>query len=94
MSTHTPGPWKVYGGTHLEGTCLKVTANNANRPFYALVGGSQARHDDANLIAAAPTMYAALKGLERMLRNDQATLVEMERVIKQALAQAEGKVTT
>src|SRR5688572_28058739 len=99
--THTPGPWKVYGGTYLDGACLKVTAHNANRPFYALIGGNT-RNEDAHRIASAAAMYEALKnllGYPRMRVEDTGInithaplLVEYIKAAEQALAQAEGKV--
>lgn len=65
---HTPGPWEVdiYHGTH--GNSVQIRARGKRRADVAqaycdLSGGVTVAEQDANghLLAAAPTMLAALK---------------------------------
>jgi len=65
--THTPGPWKVLGGTVIiAGPSDKMIAStpeeNAKLSFYET-------RANANLIAAAPDMLKGLRRAEQTIRN-------------------------
>ncbi len=76
---HTPGPWRVDHNRCLIHGPTELVARLA----YTQQGTVQ----NGNLIAAAPAMYEALIECEVLL--EEYPLIK--RVVKQALAQAEGK---
>ena len=84
MITHTPGPWyKTEGlisdsnGVHIATAC-DTRYENAEA--------------NARLIAAAPDLLEALKGINKRLHNmmGDIELRQMERIAQQAIAKAEG----
>lgn len=56
--SHTPGPWKIVGGTEIRGT-HRIICNTADWR----ISGDNSAEDDARLIAAAPDLLAAVHGL-------------------------------
>ena len=61
--THTPGPWKVLGGTVIiAGPSDKMIASTPQLSFYET-------RANANLIAAAPDMLKGLRRAEQTIRN-------------------------
>ena len=92
----TPGPWIVETTDTLPGEC----ADNVHRlcyPGYRIRGVCVIwnRHEvstaNAHLIAAAPAMYEALQAtLAYFLRSKQTHAPEVQ-IIRQAIAQAEGR---
>ena len=83
IAKHTPGPWVVHTFTISGKEKLEVLdATGTNACVQA----------NAHLIAAAPAMYEALKNtLAYFMRSNQSHAPEV-RVIRAALAQAEGKL--
>jgi hypothetical protein len=90
-SKHTPGPWrwKTEGIDELEslaGPSNSVCDFGVNIPHDSMPGNSPSNADKA-LIAAAPDLLAALKGVVRVA--DRAT-VEFD-AARTAIAKAEGR---
>jgi hypothetical protein len=72
----TPGPWRVHGG-------YIVSAELDNLATFM-------NHEDANLIAAAPDMYAALERARIRLsadgfETDRDLITTIEAVLKKAM---------
>lgn len=98
MSTHTPGPWESFKGSHRNGyliiTCPAECDNQIGRfrPFsrYELDGDANAR-----LIAAAPELLKACKELhvwfggmvDGLVDEECKTAVDNARTV---IAKAEG----
>ena len=92
MPKHTPGPWEVRSE---PGRCgydliifkdVKVIAEMICPTWSGAVA-------DANLIAAAPDMYEALKEIHALLEENQPSwyLQKHYNVMKKAITKAEGK---
>src|SRR5688572_26003126 len=92
--THTPGPWRVVTdqGNHL------VTSRSSN--ICRLYRDHEADHEanaNARLIAAAPELLAALKGLMKAIAPDgslkglEKYFVEPVRVADLVIRKAEGR---
>jgi hypothetical protein len=87
MSAHTPGPWERIGwDVRTKRTDSDhrgfVIATTEISPF------PEERHADAQLIAAAPEMLAALKGLLELYGSAGTN---QARAAFAAIAKAEGK---
>ena len=86
MSAFTPGPWKaVFVGTNLRGNLFDIEAGGR-------VLADAVHEDDARLIAAAPELLEALKGL---LHDDGGSIAvsrSNEKAVRAqaAIAKAEG----
>lgn len=97
MSNHTPGPWLHVEGTHFVGTddadtqTICYTDDHRNRRKR-----SQAEHEaNARLIAAAPELLEALKGLINVCTHPQSTKADMKQIAREAraaIAKAEGEL--
>lgn len=89
---HTPGPWVAHhsgiGDATVVAECGWV--NKDGTPFNPTII-SRIDWPTAHLIAAAPAMYEALQAtLAYFMRSNQSHAPEV-RVIRAALAQAEGR---
>ena len=88
MSNHTPGPWKVM--IHpLTGPFVYCPEN------YIITGPVSQRSDgiNADLIAAAPELFEALKWFMPFIESEEGDERQAEwvRKAREALAKAEGK---
>jgi len=67
-ASFTPGPWKAEEGSIHHAGQIVITADHAgmtsNTPLARLAPFDDAVWPDARLIAAAPDLYEALKGIE------------------------------
>ena len=83
MNKHTPGPWSA----HYNNEGLTVFSPDNVTVAYVDYDECEERPVEANahLIAAAPTMYAALMSIVGLLDGRHAEIVST------ALAQAEGR---
>ena len=96
MSKHTPGPWRYdCGNSQIEcaqyGTHYRQPIANICREddrFSREVKYIEEADDNAELIAAAPDMYEALKTLDL---NSLHFAGRNSEIIKKAIAKAEGK---
>lgn len=88
QSNHTPGPWKVYGGAY-KFVVARPMPNH--RPFVCELPDSEPETEEeranANLIAAAPEMYKALKAVA----EDRHACQIMKLRALAAIAKAEGR---
>ena len=70
MSAHTPGPWEVSRGK-IAGVELSHTVVLTGRDAVAVFAGSaDAGEANARLIAAAPELLAALRGIIEIGKRD------------------------
>ena len=98
---HTPGPWKAERDTARNAYAWKVTGAKGvveDIARLALVDSVSQIEANAHLIAAAPTMYEALKAMLSQVKHiDQSAthegLTNCDIIAKArvALAQAEGR---
>ena len=86
-NTHTPGPWAAQINAEDAGSTHRhwIIADNAPGSHLPALAANEA---DAALIAAAPDMLSALKGLVSM--TDPADSPELAAAYA-AIAKAEGK---
>jgi len=95
--THTPGPWLRESEINSEGSdWILVTKDYAEivdlRLDDGLVVSEQEQEANARLIAAAPEMLNALRGVaERWDKDDEADDPVLGAVIRSAIAKAEGR---
>ena len=94
----TPGPWKAVPDRSRNMYTWYVEGAKGVVPAIArlsLIDACEEIEGNANLIAAAPVMYEALKAAYRLLREwtpcGEDNQGEVEGLIETALAQAEGK---
>lgn len=92
MGKHTPGPWK----TRRRAYDFAVDGPSATRKFQLVASISHAEgrcEANANLIAAAPAMYEALKLTRTLLISEHGISVYDTNFghIDDAIAQAEGR---
>ena len=96
MSTHTPGPWVASP----FGDCAYEIVNEVGTAIAEVDGAHEdsARIEaNANLIAAAPELLAALRSARSWvaqyaeLRGHEAASASMLRVIEAAIAKAGGR---
>lgn len=86
MSKHTPGPWVLSRARHNNSLFVRESRNPCATAV-ARIGITHVDHDaNARLIAAAPELYEALRGVLRVA--DRAT-VEFD-AARAALAKADG----
>lgn len=92
-TTHTPGPWQLVGpdefgdytvNTESDPTAIAAVVNGN----WLAMGGLTDRHAaNARLIAAAPDLLEALRGLYLdLVANDQDGLIEHVEPMRRALA--------
>ncbi len=97
MATHTPGPWIVFVDRTSDGPIFSVLP--AGR--LGEIVGNIKNGSDANLIAAAPQMFAALKAtriyveilekhLDPTIDPGAPTIREHAAMLRAAIALAEG----
>lgn len=94
MSKHTPGPWAVKFSKY-ESDVLLVQAGMPSNRVLARFGGEdepldEAAMADAALIAAAPDLLNALRGLMAWCAGDVLDLPEVN-AARAAIAKAEGR---
>lgn len=93
--THTPGPWKLTEDQEIVGANGEEIAWGFHSDFDALT--DKIKLEDATLIAAAPELLEALRGVMPDLetaataRGLRADDFENIRVAHAAIAKAEGK---
>ena len=91
---HTPGPWKAVPDRSRNLYTWYVEGAKGVVPAIArlsLIDACEEIEGNAHLIAAAPAMYEALQAtLAYFMRSNQSHAPEV-RVIRAALAQAEGR---
>ena len=95
MSKHTPGKWEqVKFGDHLdievpgEYVICRIMLFNSIQAFNTEPDPGQA---NADLLCAAPEMFAALKRVKEMHNSAGAFKIGINIVIDEAIASAEGK---
>lgn len=84
MVKHTPGPWDYDMGD------FSIYALNDGTPIAAIDNEQHGNEADAQLIAAAPELLAALEYAEGALIGRGATLRELA-VVRAAINKAEGR---
>ena len=99
---HTPGPWCVKPYNWQRGNVSVFAPKYGRAPYGACVaytpcsdgvGGADGALANAHLIAAAPTMYEALKQIEPILARmygPQAAELPPMQIVRAAIAKAEG----
>ena len=90
MSKHTPGPWRVAA---IPGAVITMDNTTIAKVFY---GERSVSDSNAHLIAAAPDLLAALKGLESrhepgVFCDHAAAPCERCDAARDAIAKAEGE---
>lgn len=87
----TPGPWTIYE-SDAHGLCVTQTNLRGPRAIIASIERGQPEAEaNAQLIASAPDLYAALKALAPILDNDGplvAAYSDVEPLVRAALAKA------
>ena len=90
----TPGNWTVQHNNNDDTTYIVANDPRLGADMVAEIYRVSAYEGNANLIAAAPAMYEALKAAYRLLREwtpcGEDNQGEVEGLIETALAQAEG----
>ena len=81
MSKFTPGPWRKNGGM------IYAEVNRKTIAVAEVFDGA----DDCDLVAAAPDMYEALKGLLAKVECGTALECDLCDAARNALKKAEGK---
>ena len=66
---HIPGPWRVSIGFRFSPSNLGVAASDGIDPICALSGCATSDRANATLIAAAPELLEALKGLRDVVTD-------------------------
>jgi hypothetical protein len=89
--TYTPGPWKA-----VEGWDKIIRIHSDTCTGIAQIGTGKGDKDDASLIAAAPDMYEALKGIYNALIHrvgglPDSSFTDAYFAIKAAIDKAEDK---
>lgn len=104
-SQHTPGPWEIHDGGKFGSygdngpSVCAVTGPGLCQPLFDLCGPASEMQCRANaaLIAAAPELLEALRGLSDAVIEYGRTVAEWDRVLdadkaaRAAIAKAEGK---
>ena len=99
--THTPGPWKwsvgdpqiiiLHTGEDYIGDANILWADRCKACAERDARCGWPKKEDANLIAAAPEMYEALKNLADTPAHDTEAIAEAWDQAYKAIAKAEGK---
>ena len=92
MSKHTPGPWRSYGGCIYAACQMNENGMTRQRPLAEVT--SDQDHDDhyeenCSLIAAAPELLEACKGLLGIAERHGWLHVAVD-AARAAIAKAEG----
>jgi hypothetical protein len=90
QTTHTPGPWRIVGGTEVRGTDGTIVCNTADYrvPRTAL---ESVALPDAALIAAAPDLLAACQAvLDEFPAFDNQRIESIKAICRAAIARATG----
>lgn len=91
----TPGPWRVRGiGPAVLGVVAgEVDSGNPAAAAVAYVEGGQHEYANAHLIAAAPELYEALRGLADSIQGAWPSLTHLGPMVaaRAALAKADGR---
>ena len=93
MSAHTPGPWIVEARSNKRGQQLppRVTADGRGE-IVATLGCFSTRGANAHLIAAAPDLLDALRGMLGMGPSNGGVFTQKAEVIaRAAIEKAEGR---
>lgn len=64
MSNHTPGPWTVKASRYVQRQAIVAGASCGHDLIAEVMGSNGENEANARLIAAAPDLLAALKGVE------------------------------
>ena len=102
MSKHTPGPWQYRRLTLSDTVSFTIDSQNADVEICEVHSwANSVAQTEANvrLIAAAPEMFAALKGIakEELLREHEgspryrAVATKRIKAVQAAIAKAEGR---
>jgi len=87
--SHTPGPWQIEGKYQGDTGSLYLSTMHP-MPIFELqpIVGTEAEHiANAQLIAAAPDLLAALKYARRFLRSEDHDVAYIDSTIAKAEAQ-------
>lgn len=88
---HTRGPWKIRITPDDRTEYTEILSNTTPRFLVCTVGGMDVKHENANLISAAPDMLEILKETrDRMIGNSPQIKSLRERT-DAAIAKALGK---
>ena len=97
---HTPGPWGIENWSYDDGTRHKTVIVAKNEDAVAHVwgvyrtnGGEEERQANARLIAAAPDLLIAAKGVIAALTRPKTFMADMGAaliLLEKAIAKAEG----
>lgn len=85
---HTKGPWYLDKFGDLKSGSSKSTRNMV--PFYGVLSGSEEAKANSILIAAAPDLLEALKGLYTNLFTDGFVTIDHMEKARAAIEKAEG----
>lgn len=94
MTAHTPGPWSVRRLARCEAVGYRYQVGGEG--IHTHVAQAVLEHD-AHLIAAAPSLYEALKAMHKRLITEASHLPDddeflaIERASQTAIAHAEGR---
>lgn len=96
QAQHTPGPWKAWDGPEPDGVLFRAVVEGQRRTIRGDVIDVPVayllREEDADLIAAAPELLAALKDICGAADNGQPyTTAEIEQMFVPIVAKAEGR---
>ena len=95
-SKHTPGPWSYAPAVPRAQRCFYIAgnqdANNREVDIGMVQGGYYSCEANARLIAAAPTIFDALREIEDTLRNagSDADLDALASLARAAISKATG----
>ena len=91
-SNHTPGPWQAIGTLDEDNPhIIKAQPHSALRGFTKTICSGIHSPMDAALIAAAPEMYEALKGILYEFPDDAEDPFIGLQSARAAIAKAEGR---
>jgi len=106
--SYSPQPWRVRRGDGIDGAegVIYIDASGLDKPEVAVIYGDENRDADARLIAAAPELLEAAKGLlesisgevrdplnldlERTPEDDPLLDMKWIKALARAIAKAEG----
>ena len=89
MTKHTPGPWFAIPHPEWKGAKVRIdTKKNTNWENFGEI--CYARRNNANLIAAAPDLLAALEHVYNLLPVSSIT-DDDDKMVRRAIAKARGE---